>query len=106
LATYAERTSSAAVAPGDGGADLSAIGTALLNTIAASAATDYVASHRSAPQLPQLAAVHSYTVVFWWAAAIFTAGAILCGAILRPGPLARPADAWEEPTQEAAPARS
>jgi MFS family permease len=78
-----------------------AIGTALLNTIAASAATDYVASHRSAPQLPQLAAVHSYTVVFWWAAAIFTAGAILCGAILRPGPLARPAGAQEELTEEA-----
>jgi len=47
-----------------------AIGTALLNTIAASAATGYLASHagRLAPQLVQLAAVHGYTTAFWWCA--------------------------------------
>jgi Major Facilitator Superfamily len=91
------------VAPGDAGVASASIntgqqlggslGTALLNTIAASAATGYLADHaagRPSPQLLQLAAVHSYTTVFWWCAGIFAAGAVLCGALLRRGPLARP----------------
>jgi EmrB/QacA subfamily drug resistance transporter len=70
------------------------IGTALLNTIAASATTSYLASHlhgRPAPQLAQLAAVHSYITVFWWCVGIFAAGAVICGALARPGPLTLPA---------------
>jgi EmrB/QacA subfamily drug resistance transporter len=66
------------------------IGTALLNTIAASATTNYLASRlhgRPAPQLVHLAAVHGYTTVFWWCAGIFAAGALICGALLRRGPL-------------------
>jgi EmrB/QacA subfamily drug resistance transporter len=69
------------------------IGTALLNTIAASAAASYLAGHRHGrptPQLLQLAAIHSYTTVFWWCAAIFAVGAVICGALLRGGPLTRP----------------
>jgi MFS family permease len=69
------------------------IGTALLNTIAASAATGYLTDHlhgRPTPQLLQLAAIHSYTTVFWWCAGIFAAGAVICGTLLRRGPLARP----------------
>ncbi|HEU5026474.1 MAG TPA: MFS transporter [Spirillospora sp.] len=68
------------------------IGTALLNTIAAGATTGYLADHlhgRPTPQLMQLAAVHGYTTVFWWCAGIFAAGAVICGALLRRGPLAR-----------------
>ncbi len=68
------------------------IGTALLNTIAASATTSYLASHlsgRPTPQLIHLAAIHGYTTVFWWCAGIFAAGAIGCGALLRRGPLTR-----------------
>ncbi|MBO2456312.1 MFS transporter [Actinomadura violacea] len=67
------------------------IGTALLNTIAAGATTDYVAGHlhgRPTPQLLQVAAVHGYTTVFWWCAGIFAAGAVVCGTLLRRGPLA------------------
>ena len=67
-----------------------AIGTALLNTIAASATTSYLASHRSGqptPQLIQLAAIHGYTTVFWVCAGAFAAGAVICGALLRRGPL-------------------
>ncbi|HEY7263044.1 MAG TPA: MFS transporter [Trebonia sp.] len=67
-----------------------AIGTALLNTIAASAATSYLVGHahgRPASQLVQLAAVHGYTTVFWWCAGIFAAGALICGTLLRRGPL-------------------
>jgi len=73
-----------------------AIGTALLNTIAASAATSYLASHlhgRPSPLLVHLALIHSYTTVFWWCAGILAAGAVICGALLRPGPLTRPQDA-------------
>ena len=67
-----------------------AIGTALLNTIAAGAATSYLASHlhgRPAPLLIHLALIHSYTTVFWWCAAIFAVGAVICGALLRRGPV-------------------
>ena len=87
-----------------------AIGTALLNTIAASAAASYLASHlhgRPAPQLVELAAVHSYTTVFWCCAGIFAAGAVICGALLRPGPLTRPEDIpARAPSPQAAAARS
>ncbi|MFB4301391.1 MFS transporter [Actinomadura sp. NTSP31] len=71
------------------------LGTALLNTIAASATTGYLADHahgRPTPQLLQLAAIHSYTTVFWWCAGIFATGAVICGALLRSGPLTRPED--------------
>lgn len=72
------------------------IGTALLNTIATSAAASYVAAHLSpataAPAaragLVAAAAVHGYTTGFWTTAGIFTGGAIVCGTLLRRGPLA------------------
>jgi EmrB/QacA subfamily drug resistance transporter len=70
------------------------IGTALLNTVAAGALTRYTAAHlheHPAPQLAQLAALHSYTVVFWWCAAMYATAAVVCGSLLRPGPLAVPA---------------
>jgi EmrB/QacA subfamily drug resistance transporter len=69
-----------------------AIGTALLNTIAASATASYLAGHlhgRPSPLLVHLALIHSYTTVFWWCAGIFAAGAVICGALLRRGPLTR-----------------
>jgi len=78
------------------------IGTALLNTIATSAAAGYLASHLSpaiaaSPQadraLQAAAAVHGYTTAFWWTAGIFAAGAIACGSLLRRGPLAGQAQA-------------
>jgi hypothetical protein len=31
--------------------------------------------------------MHGYTTAFWWTAGIFAGGAIVCGALLRPGPL-------------------
>jgi hypothetical protein len=87
------------------------IGTALLNTIAASATAGYLAGHlhgRPTPQLAQLALIHGYTTVFWWCAGIFVAGAIICGALLRPGPLTDSDDipAHKPSSLEAAPARS
>jgi hypothetical protein len=57
--------------------------------------------------LAQLALIHGYTTVFWWCAGIFALGAIICGALLRPGPLSQPEDiAVRKPSLQAAPARS
>ncbi len=61
------------------------IGTALLNTLAASAAASYAATHLTNPAVAQLAAVHSYVVAFWWGFGIFVAGAAIVALLLRPG---------------------
>jgi EmrB/QacA subfamily drug resistance transporter len=59
------------------------VGTALLNTIAASAATAFVASHGLSKLAVAEAAVHSYTVTFWWSSAIFLAAGAVCALLLR-----------------------
>ena len=78
------------------------IGTALLNTIATSATATYLASLRLPPAVlatpsgrPALAAgaVHGYTTAFWWTAGIFAVGAVVCGTLLRWGPLSQQATA-------------
>ena len=61
------------------------IGTALLSTFAASAASSYATSHATATDVAAEAAVQGYTTAFWWSAAIFAAGAIVCGLLIRPG---------------------
>jgi MFS family permease len=64
------------------------IGTALLSTFAATAFTGYLTDHAVGPtdKLGQAQAmVTSYTTAFWWSAAIFAIGAIVCGALLRRG---------------------
>jgi EmrB/QacA subfamily drug resistance transporter len=58
------------------------IGTALLNTIATSAAASYLASRTPSAALAAQAAVHSYSVAFWWVAAIFAAGAVITALLL------------------------
>jgi EmrB/QacA subfamily drug resistance transporter len=63
------------------------IGTALLNTIAASALSSYLVTHGTSPIAAANAAVHSYVVAFWVAAAIFAASAVACWVVLRPGVL-------------------
>ena len=60
-----------------------AVGTALLNTLAATAVSDYIASHEAAPSIAAEAAVHSYTVAYWWCAAFFVGGAVVAGALFR-----------------------
>ena len=59
------------------------IGTALLSTIAASAATSFAAGSQDPVVLAQ-AAVHSYTTAFWWSAGVFALGAVLSFALLNP----------------------
>ena len=61
------------------------VGTALLSTLAASATSGFVAGKAATPTLATQAAVHGYTTAFWWSAAIFAIGAIVCGLLLRPG---------------------
>jgi MFS family permease len=63
------------------------IGTALLNTIAASAFTSYLLTHGQSAAAQAGAAVHSYTVAFWVSAGIFAGSAIVCGLVLAPGVL-------------------
>jgi EmrB/QacA subfamily drug resistance transporter len=61
------------------------IGTALLSSIAANAASSFTAGKAQTPQVIAEAAVHSYTTAFGWAAGIFLLGAIICGLLLKSG---------------------
>jgi EmrB/QacA subfamily drug resistance transporter len=73
------------------------IGTALLNTVAASAFASYLVSHGQSPLAQAGAAVHSYVVAFWISAGILAASAVTCGLVLPSGTLrptrAGPSDA-------------
>ncbi len=64
------------------------IGTALLNTLAASAAASYLVGRVPTPANIQLAVLHSYTTTFLWSALIFVAGAVVAGLVLKRGGLA------------------
>jgi hypothetical protein len=102
----AMNTGTYGVAPGDAGVASAsvntgqqlggAIGTSLLNTIAASATASYIAGHlvfHGHPTRAQLALVqaqglvHGYTTVFWWCMGIFIGGAVVVGSLMRRGPL-------------------
>jgi hypothetical protein len=61
------------------------IGTAFLNTIATTAVTSYLSGKVLTPLVAAQAAVHGYTVAFWWSAGIFCVGAAVAGVLLRPG---------------------
>ena len=64
------------------------IGTALLNTVAASAASSYLVGRTVNPASLRAAAVHSYTTAFLWSSLIFVAGAVVAGLVLQRGNLA------------------
>src|SRR2546430_153714 len=69
------------------------VGTALLNTIFASAVASYLTAHLAAARLighralTGLALAHGYDTGFWWIAGIFAVGAVVSGVLLRRGPL-------------------
>jgi MFS family permease len=71
------------------------IGTALLSTLAASAATDLITTRGPAPEVLRQAAIEGYTTAFWWAAGIFVVGALVCGSLLRPGTRPAPSHGTE-----------
>jgi EmrB/QacA subfamily drug resistance transporter len=63
------------------------IGTSLLNTLAAGAATSYLVGRAVTPANLQAALLHSYTTAFLWSSLIFVAGAIVAGLVLQSGGL-------------------
>jgi EmrB/QacA subfamily drug resistance transporter len=63
------------------------IGTAVLSSFAASAATSFALDHASDPAVTALATLHSYHVVFWWSAGFFAVCALVAGVLFRSGPL-------------------
>ncbi len=63
------------------------IGTALLNTLAASALASYLLTHGHSPLALAGAAVHSYVVAFWVSAAILAGSAVVCALVLPSGTL-------------------
>jgi len=68
-----------------------AIGIALLNTLATSAATLYVDLHPSDPLVQANAALHSYDTAYWWSAGFFAFGALLTVLLLRRKDASQPA---------------
>jgi EmrB/QacA subfamily drug resistance transporter len=80
------------------------IGTALLNTLAASALASYVLAHGHSPLVLAQAAVHSYVVGFWVSAAILAGSAVVCALVLPTGTLApaarQPAPPAAQPSEE------
>ncbi len=88
MATYGARPADAGVASAlvntnqqVGGS----IGTALLNTIAASALSSYLATHGHSPAAVAQASVHSYVVAFWVVVGIFLVAAVVCALVLPSG---------------------
>jgi len=68
------------------------VGTSLLNTIYASAISSYLAANLASSAANRrtvagMALAHGYDVTFRWTAAIFAAGALIGGIVLRAGPL-------------------
>jgi hypothetical protein len=61
------------------------IGTALLSTLAASALAGYAKGKPPSPLVTAHAQLHSYSTAYWWAAAFFAVGFVLCTALYRPG---------------------
>jgi EmrB/QacA subfamily drug resistance transporter len=62
------------------------VGTALLSTFSATAATSFVVAHGGpSRQVLAAASVHGYTTAFWWSAGIFLLGAVLTSLLLRSG---------------------
>ncbi|GGO54272.1 MFS transporter [Streptomyces daqingensis] len=52
------------------------VGTALFNTMAASAVTDYLRNRPRTPGVAARAQVHSFSVAYWWATGFFAVGLI------------------------------
>ncbi|GAA4712906.1 MFS transporter [Nocardioides conyzicola] len=75
-----------------------ALGIAVISTFVATATSGYLADHGSAATVD--AAVHGFSVGFWWAAGAFWAGAILTGVLIRGGTRFHQEDGEPEPLDE------
>jgi EmrB/QacA subfamily drug resistance transporter len=69
-----------------------AVGTAVLSTIFAHAASSYASGHAGAPGLASAASVHGYTTAFYVSTGMFIAGLLVAAFVLprRVGPAAAP----------------
>ncbi|WP_260697001.1 MFS transporter [Streptomyces sp. 130] len=61
------------------------IGTALLNTLATSAATNYLVCRRPTPPVVARAQLESYATAYWWSAGFFALGLVVTLFLYRPG---------------------
>ncbi|MFC8532704.1 MFS transporter [Streptomyces sp. NPDC057249] len=61
------------------------IGTALLNTLATSAATNYLVGRRPTPPVVARAQLESYATAYWWSAGFFALGLVVTLFLYRPG---------------------
>jgi EmrB/QacA subfamily drug resistance transporter len=68
------------------------VGTALLNTLAASAATSYLAGRKPTAEALAQAQLHSYSTAYWWSAGLFAAGTLLSVLMFRKGRSEQPAE--------------
>jgi predicted MFS family arabinose efflux permease len=60
------------------------ISTSLLNTLAATAAADYLAAHAPVtPAVAAQAAIASYSTAYWWGAGFFAVGAVMSALLFR-----------------------
>ena len=62
------------------------VGTAVLNTIAATATASYVASHRGLSGGAAMAVSHGYSVASVWAVAVLVLAALIGGALITTRP--------------------
>ncbi|MFF1395270.1 DHA2 family efflux MFS transporter permease subunit [Streptomyces sp. NPDC058287] len=61
------------------------IGTALLNTLATSAAASYLVGRQPGPQTEAQAAMESYSTAYWWSALFFAVGLVVTFVLYRRG---------------------
>lgn len=62
------------------------LGTALLNTLSASAVTGYlVGKNPKDPAVLAQSALEGYSTAYWWSAAFFVAGLVISGLLYRRG---------------------
>lgn len=80
-----------------------AVGVALISSIVANATGGYLDANGSRPDVASEAALHGFGVGYWWAAGIFAAGAVCCGALITARTRLDPEVTLEEP-EEAIPA--
>jgi EmrB/QacA subfamily drug resistance transporter len=78
-----------------------ALGIALISTFVATATNHYLTHHGSATAKVAVdATVHGFTVGYWWAAGVFWAGAVICGALIRRGTRFHQESGQPEPLDE------
>ncbi|MEU7580028.1 MFS transporter [Streptomyces sp. NPDC041068] len=61
------------------------VSVALLNTVSTDATSQHIARHGGSEATVAEAALRGYAAAYWWSAALFAAGAIICSVVYRRG---------------------